>query len=49
MVADTPAAMVTPATTEVPEAQEQAPVVVEETPVIVDATDDPNRPKRRQK
>jgi hypothetical protein len=41
--------MVTPATTEVPEVQEQAPVVVEESPVVVDATDDPTRPKRRKK
>ena len=45
--------MVTPATTEIPEAREVtevAPVVVEEAPpVAVDATDDPDRPKRRQK
>ena len=49
MAADTPVAMVTPAVTEEPEAREEAPVVVEEAPVVVDATDDPNRPKRRQK
>jgi hypothetical protein len=44
--------MVTPATTEIPEAREVtevAPVVVEEAPVVADATNDPDRPKRRQK
>ena len=48
--------MVTPATTEIPEQHEEAPVVADEAPVVVEeapvvdnATDDPNRPKRRKK
>ena len=37
MAATTSPAMVTPVTTEIPEAHEEAPVVVEEAPVVADS------------